>query len=69
MGLHNIIKNKVMGLIDKQKGKKNVNQQLTKLSEEEIKYLIALIGRSDFKGVDLTIVYSITAKIQNQLKI
>ena len=58
-----------MGLIDKQKGKKNVNQQLTKLSEEEIKYLIALIGRSDFKGVDLTIVYSITAKLQNQLKI
>ena len=58
-----------MGLIDKQKNKKNVNQQLTKLSEEEIKYLIALIGRSDFKGVDLTIVYSITAKLQNQLKI
>jgi hypothetical protein len=69
MGLYNVIKNKVMGLIDKQKNKKNVNQQLTKLSEEEIKYLIALIGRSDFKGIDLTIVYSITAKLQNKLKI
>jgi hypothetical protein len=68
MGLYNVIKNKVMGLIDK-KNKKNVNQQLTKLSEEEIKYLIALIGRSDFKGIDLTIVYSITAKLQNKLKI
>ena len=43
-------------------------QQLTQLSEIELKYLITLIGRSEFKGSDLQLVYSITAKLQNQLK-
>jgi hypothetical protein len=72
MDLYRIIKNKVMGVLDKQKAKqqqKNIQkQQLTQLSEIELKYLITLIGRSEFKGSDLQLVYSITAKLQNQLK-
>ena len=61
-----------MGVLDKQKAKqqqKNIQkQQLTQLSEIELKYLITLIGRSEFKGSDLQLIYSITAKLQNQLK-
>ena len=59
-----------MGVLDKQKAKQaqSQSQQLTQLSEVELKYLITLIGKSDFKGADLQIIYSITAKLQNQLK-
>jgi len=39
----------------------------TKLTPDELQYLIGLIARSDFKGVDLQIIFSITAKLQNQL--
>ena len=65
-----LIKNKVMGLLDKQKSKqkKDTSNQLMQLSSDEIKYLITLIGKSEFKGTDLQLVYSITAKLQNQLK-
>jgi len=72
MDLYRIIKNKVMGVLDKQKAKNQQKQQqqniLTQLSEIELKYLIGLIGRSEFKGSDLQLIYSITAKLQNQLK-
>ena len=72
MDLYKLIKNKVMGVLDKQKQKqaqKQTNQQqLTQLTDNELKYLITLIGKSDFKGADLQIIYSITAKLQNQLK-
>jgi len=72
MDLYRIIKNKVMGVLDKQKTKQKQAQQkaqqLTQLSEIELKYLIGLIGRSEFKGSDLQLIYSITAKLQNQLK-
>jgi hypothetical protein len=70
MDLYSLIKNKVMGVLDKQKAKQaqSQSQQLTQLSEVELKYLITLIGKSDFKGADLQIIYSITAKLQNQLK-
>ena len=63
-----------MGVLDKQKNKQKQAQQktqqqlLTQLSDVELKYLITLIGKSDFKGSDLQIIYSITAKLQNQLK-
>jgi len=67
MDLYSLIKNKVMGLLDKQK-KQTQKNELTKLNENELKYLITLIGKSEFKGVDLQTVYSITAKLQNQLK-
>ena len=65
-----LIKNKVMGLLDKQKSKqkKDASNQLMQLSSDEIKYLITLIGKSEFKGTDLQLVYTITAKLQNQLK-
>ena len=43
------------------------DKYLTQLSDIEIKYLITLIGKSDFKGSDLQLIYSITAKLQNQL--
>lgn len=44
-------------------------EKLTKLTPDELTYLIQLIGRSDFVGKDLQILYSITAKLQNQLKL
>tara|TARA_R110001592_G_scaffold67445_2_gene207028 strand:+ start:401 stop:622 length:222 start_codon:yes stop_codon:yes gene_type:complete len=72
MDLYRIIKNKVMGVLDKQKTKNQQKQQqqnkLIQLSEIELKYLIGLIGKSEFKGSDLQLIYSITAKLQNQLK-
>ena len=71
MDLYSLIKNKVMGVLDKQKAKQKQLQQqqneLTQLTPPELKYLISLIGKSDFKGMDLQVVYSITAKLQNQL--
>ena len=59
-----------MGLLDKQKNKqaKQAAAKLRELTPDEIKYLITLIGKSEFKGIDLQVVYSITAKLQNQLK-
>ena len=65
-----LIKNKVMGLLDKQNKKqsKQTTAQLMQLTSDELKYLITLIGNSEFKGIDLQVVYSITAKLQNQLK-
>ena len=56
-----------MGVLNKKITKKSM-PNLTELSNDELKYLITLIGKSDFKGVDLQIVYTITAKLQNQLK-
>lgn len=44
-----------------------LNRLRTQLSSDEIQYLINLIARSDFKGVDLQTIFSITAKLQNQL--
>ena len=55
-----------MGVLSK-KNQKKTTQNLTKLNEDELKYLITLIGRSEFKGIDLQILYTITAKLQNQL--
>jgi|TARA_R110000782_G_scaffold137055_1_gene229529 hypothetical protein len=37
------------------------------LTKEELKYLLNLIANSEFKGVDLQTIYSITAKVQNKL--
>jgi hypothetical protein len=55
MDLYSLIKNKVMGVLDKQKNKQKQAQlkaqQLTQLTDVELK-----------------LVYSITAKLQNQLK-
>lgn len=39
----------------------------SELTKEELKYLLNLIANSEFKGVDLQIIYSITAKVQNKL--
>ena len=55
-----------MGVLNK-KAKQKTVPNLTELDDNELKYLITLIGKSDFKGVDLQIVYTITAKLQNQL--
>ena len=73
------IKKLIMGLLDKKN--KKVEQQETKIKSEndisllrtqlnphEVQYLIGLIARSDFKGVDLQTIFTITAKLQNQLK-
>lgn len=45
-----------------------INTLRTQLNSGEIQYLISLIARSDFKGSDLQTIFSITAKLQNQLK-
>ena len=63
-----------MSIMNKIEKNKKIKEQLEKekkfkeLTPDELKYLIQLIGRSDFKGKDLQILYSITAKLQNQLK-
>ena len=62
-----------MSIINKQEEKKKTKQQLEQekklkeLTKDELKYLIQLIGRSEFLGKDLQVLYSITAKLQNQL--
>jgi ATP-dependent DNA ligase len=66
-----------MGILDKvkkrQKDKqkeeqKKLEQKIYKeLSEDELKYLLTLISKSEFIGKDLQIIYSIVAKLQNQL--
>ena len=64
-----------MSIVNKIEQKKKTKVQLekqkqyTELIIDELKYLIQLIGRSDFQGKDLQILYSITAKLQNQLNI
>ena len=63
-----------MGILDKQNQRKKEKKQqqiknhLTSLTATELKYLLQLISKSDFKGADLQIIFSITAKLQNQLK-
>ena len=49
---------------NRQAGKLDFQSELTK---EELKYLLNLIANSEFKGVDLQTIYSITAKVQNKL--
>jgi|TARA_R110000744_G_scaffold147872_2_gene260906 hypothetical protein len=62
-----------MSIAQKQEEKKQTKaklekqKQYTELTKEELKYLIQLIGRSEFTGKDLQTLYSITAKLQNQL--
>ena len=43
-------------------------KEVTILSEDEIKYLIKVIATTKFDGLDMQIIYGITAKLQNQLK-
>ena len=63
-----------MSIVNKIEQKKKTKVQLekqkqyTELTIDELKYLIQLIGRSEFQGRDLQVLYAITAKLQNQLK-
>lgn len=50
-----------------QREQENLRILRTKLDSNELQYLIGLIARSDFKGTDLQMIFSITAKLQNQL--
>ena len=52
----------------KNKKQQQIKSHLTSLTATELKYLLQLISKSDFKGADLQIIFSITAKLQNQLK-
>ena len=62
-----------MSIVNKQEEKRKTQNQLKQeknlkeLTKDELKYLIQLIGRSEFIGKDLQTLYSITAKLQNQL--
>tara|TARA_R110001599_G_scaffold283886_1_gene485869 strand:+ start:84 stop:278 length:195 start_codon:yes stop_codon:yes gene_type:complete len=62
-----------MSIAKKQEEKQRTKTQIEKdkhfkeLTKDELKYLIQLIGRSEFQGKDLQTLYSITAKLQNQL--
>lgn len=40
----------------------------TDLSEDELKYLIKFIAQTKFDGLEMHMIYGITAKLQNQLK-
>ena len=51
----------------KQREKKKQLDFQSELTKEELKYLLNLIANSEFKGVDLQTIYSITAKVQNKL--
>ena len=73
------IKKLIMGLLDKKRKKEETTQKQTQIQNDlnnlriqlnpnEIQYLIGLIARSDFKGSDLQTIFTITAKLQNQLK-
>ena len=53
----------------KTKNQENSVKIYTELTNEEIKYLINLIGKSEFIGKDLQILYSIVAKLQNKLNL
>ena len=61
---HTILEDLKENARNKKAGKLDFQSELTK---EELKYLLNLIANSEFKGVDLQIIYSITAKIQNKL--
>jgi|TARA_R110002167_G_scaffold138422_3_gene325625 hypothetical protein len=58
-----------MGLFDKIKNqqKLEIPKNTDNFTEDELKYLLTLIAHSEFKGIDLQIIYNITAKIQNKL--
>jgi tetrahydromethanopterin S-methyltransferase subunit G len=62
-----------MSIVKKQEDKSKAKGQLekvkqyTELTKDELKYMIQLIGRSEFTGKDLQVLYAITAKLQNQL--
>ena len=64
-----------MSIVKKQEERKRTKAQLekqkqyTELTKDELKYLIQLIGRSEFQGKDLQVLYAITAKLQNQLNL
>lgn len=64
-----------MSIVKKQEERKKNKAQLekqkqyTELTKDELKYLIQLIGRSEFQGKDLQVLYAITAKLQNQLNL
>lgn len=71
-----------MGILDKQNKKKKLAQdkinkvkkenklkkQLTTLTPNELKYLLQVISKADFKGAELQMIFTITAKLQNILK-
>jgi hypothetical protein len=62
--------NVIDDLKNNSKSSKNRRDKLdfqSELNEVELKYLLGLIANSEFKGVDLQTIYSITAKIQNKL--
>ena len=48
--------------------KKKALKTATDLSEDELRYLIKVIARTKFEGLEMQIIYNITAKLQNQLK-
>jgi hypothetical protein len=43
-------------------------RRLKQLSKDEIKYLLGMLAQRTFEGLEVQIVYNITAKLQNQLK-
>ena len=55
--------------LTKEATKQKVDQVYTKLTNDEIKFLINLIGKSEFIGKDIQILYSIVAKLQNKLNL
>lgn len=53
--------------VKKQKEEELKRNQL-ELNKSELKYLLKTIAKAKFEGLEMQIIYSITAKLQNQLK-
>ena len=79
ISVFNNIYNKILSFMAtfqeiKNTAKESTQESLTQeikvpqLELEEVKYILALVARSDFKGQDVQIVYNIALKLQETIK-
>ena len=58
---------KTQPIKSKSKTKQDLEKMYTELTSDEIKFLINIIGKAEFLGKDVQLLYSIVAKLQNKL--
>ena len=59
--------NKKQPIKSKPKTKQDLEKMYTEFTSDEIKFLINMIGKAEFLGKDVQLLYSIVAKLQNKL--
>ena len=59
--------NKKQSIKPKPKTKQDLEKMYTEFTSDEIKFLINMIGKAEFLGRDVQLLYSIVAKLQNKL--